>query len=92
MSPQAPPDIATAFNEVCELYKSLQRSFEQLRAQHEKLLRVRGPAVQEPHMSFNLQNLQLHQKMQQENRRFNTLSNIMKTKHDTVKNSINNVR
>ena len=43
-------------------------------------------------MSFNLQYLQLQQQMQNENRQFTTVSNIMKTKHDTVKNSISNIR
>lgn len=52
-------------------------------------------ATQEMHemnMSFNLQYLQLQQKMQSENRQFAMVSNIMKTKHDTAKNAINNVR
>ena len=48
--------------------------------------------MQELQMSFNLQYLQLQSKMQNENRRFTLLSNVMKTKHDTVKNSISNVR
>ena len=43
-------------------------------------------------MSFNLQYLQLQSQMQHENREYTALSNIMKTKHDTVKNSISNVR
>jgi len=43
-------------------------------------------------MSFNLQYLQLQSQMQSESRAFNAISNIMKTKHDTVKNSISNVR
>jgi hypothetical protein len=30
--------------------------------------------------------------MQQENREYTAISNIMKTKHETVKNSISNVR
>ena len=42
--------------------------------------------------SFNLQYLLLQQQMQEESRRFALLSNIMKTKHDTAKNSINNLR
>ncbi len=42
--------------------------------------------------SFNLQYLSLQQQMQDENRRFTLISNIMKTKHDTAKNSISNVR
>ena len=48
--------------------------------------------MQELNMSFNMQYLGLQQKMQADNRQFTTLSNIMKTKHDTAKNAINNVR
>ena len=48
--------------------------------------------MQEMNMSFNLQYLQLQEKMQQENRSFTSISNVMKTKHDTAKASINNVR
>ena len=43
-------------------------------------------------MSFNLQYLQLQSQMQHENRSYTAISNIMKTKHDTVKNSISNIR
>jgi hypothetical protein len=49
-------------------------------------------AMQEMQMSFNLQYLQLQSQMQNENRSYTAVSNIMKTKHDTVKNSINNIR
>ena len=42
--------------------------------------------------SFNLQYLQLQNSMQNENRQFTMVSNIMKTKHDTVKNTISNIR
>lgn len=48
--------------------------------------------LQESNVSFNLQYLQLQQKMQVESRRFTLLSNIMKTKHDTAKNVIQNIR
>lgn len=48
--------------------------------------------MQETQMSFNLQYLQLQNTMQDENRQFTMVSNIMKTKHDTVKNSISNIR
>lgn len=48
--------------------------------------------MQETQMSFNLQYLQLQNQMQHENRSYTAISNIMKTKHDTVKNSIANVR
>jgi len=48
--------------------------------------------MQERQMSFNLQYLALQQQMQEENRQFSMVSNIMKTKHDTAKNSISNIR
>ncbi len=48
--------------------------------------------MQEMMASFNLQYLTLQEKMQNENRSFTTVSNVMKTKHDTAKSSINNVR
>jgi hypothetical protein len=48
--------------------------------------------MQETQMSFNLQYLQLQSQMQHENRSYTAISNIMKTKHDNVKNSIGNIR
>jgi hypothetical protein len=42
--------------------------------------------------SFNLQYLQLQEKIQIDSRQFNLVSNIMKTKHDAAKNALNNVR
>ncbi|MEO1234904.1 MAG: hypothetical protein AAFZ18_39040 [Myxococcota bacterium] len=42
--------------------------------------------------SFNLQYLQLQEKIQVDTRQFNLISNIMKTKHDAAKNALNNVR
>jgi hypothetical protein len=51
-----------------------------------------GAVLRETQMSFNLQYLALQTKMQNENRTYTAISNILKTKHDTVKNSINNVR
>lgn len=48
--------------------------------------------MQETQMSFNLQYLQLQSQMQHENRSYTAISNIMKAKHDTVKNSISNIR
>lgn len=48
--------------------------------------------MQETQMSFNLLYLQLMSQMQYENRSYLAISDIMKTKHDTVKNSISNVR
>lgn len=48
--------------------------------------------MQEMQMSFNLRYLQLQNSMQDDSRRFTALSNIMKTKHETVKNTIGNIR
>ncbi len=48
--------------------------------------------LMEMNQSFNMQYLGLQQQMQDESRRFTLLSNIMKTKHDTAKNSISNLR
>jgi cell division protein FtsB len=48
--------------------------------------------LQETQMSFNMQYLGLQQKMQDESRRFTVMSNIMKTKHETAKNAISNIR
>ena len=48
--------------------------------------------MQEMNQQFNLQYLNLQQDMQQENRKFTAISNVMKTKHDTAKGMIQNVR
>ena len=48
--------------------------------------------MQEVQLSFNLQYLLLQNQLQNENRIYTIVSNIMKTKHDTVKNSISNIR
>ncbi len=40
----------------------------------------------------NMQFLTLQNQMQQENQKFSTLSNVIKTRHDTAKNSIANIR
>lgn len=47
---------------------------------------------QEMSQSFNIQHLDLQRQLQDENRRFTLISNIMKTRHDTAKNAVNNVR
>jgi len=49
-------------------------------------------SMQEMQMNFNLQYLQLQSQMRHENRSYMAVSRIMKTKHDTVKNSISNIR
>jgi len=59
----------------------------------EKLHRLRdSPGVGEMQESFNLQYLQLQQNMQQQNRQFTMVSNIMKVKHDTAQAVIRNMR
>ncbi len=55
-------------------------------------LMVATKQMQETQMSFNLQYLQLQNSMQNENRQYTTVSNVLKTKHDIVKNSISNIR
>jgi hypothetical protein len=52
---------------------------------------LRAESIQEMNQTFNLQYLNLNHEMQGENRKFTTLSNIMKTKHDTAKATINNI-
>jgi len=47
--------------------------------------------MQEMQMSFNMQYLQLQNTMQNDNRQFTMVSNIMKTKGDTAKNTISNI-
>jgi hypothetical protein len=46
----------------------------------------------ELNQTFNLQYLQLQEKMQQENREFSAMSNVMKAKSDTAKNSLSNLK
>jgi hypothetical protein len=48
--------------------------------------------MQEAQMGFNLQYLQLQNQMQNENRQFTMVSNILKTKHDMAKNVIANIK
>lgn len=48
--------------------------------------------MQEMQMSFNLRYLQLQNAMQADSRRFTALSNLMKSKNVTVKNTIDNIR
>ena len=41
--------------------------------------------------AMNMQYLALQNQMQQENQTFSTLSNVLKVRHDTAKNSISNI-
>ena len=49
-------------------------------------------AMQRESQSFNLQLLNLQQDVQDENRKFTTLSNVMKASHDTAKAAVGNIR
>lgn len=67
-----------------------------LRKQSDKTreLAERGAASKSRAMqeNFNQQYLTLQSQMQRENRSYTAISNIMKTKHDAVKNALSNVR
>jgi hypothetical protein len=49
-------------------------------------------AMQRESQSFNLQLLELQEDVQQENRRFTTISNVLRAKHDTAKAAVSNIR
>jgi len=82
------------------LKDSSQKLYELANQWHSSLTKMeknQGPPSKQNQMtemsqSFNLQYLGLQQAMQDENRRFTLVSNIMKNKHDTAKNAINNIR
>ncbi len=48
--------------------------------------------MQDMNNKFNIQYLQIQQTMQKDSREFNMISNIMKTKHDTARNSLSNLK
>ncbi|MBI5524743.1 MAG: hypothetical protein HY897_00260 [Deltaproteobacteria bacterium] len=48
--------------------------------------------LQESNQMFSMQYLELQEKMQQENRQYSTLSNVLKTRHESAKTAINNIR
>ena len=48
--------------------------------------------MQRESQAFNLEYLALQESMQSENRRFSTMSNLMKARHDTAKSAISNIR
>lgn len=96
-------DVVAAADSIARLYRDLSAEVERVAAAAERL----GPAADATRMrvllqamanlkkmntSFNLQYLSLQSQMQERNRRFTLISNIMKTKHDTAKNAIQNIR
>jgi hypothetical protein len=48
--------------------------------------------MQKESQAFSLQLLNLQQDVQDENRRFTTVSNVLKTAHDTAKGAVSNLR
>jgi len=42
--------------------------------------------------AMNIQMLELQEQMAAENRQYTTISNVLKARHDTVKNAIGNIR
>ncbi len=49
-------------------------------------------AMQRESQAFNMQFLALQEEVQQENRRFSTLTNVVRARHDTAKAAISNIR
>jgi hypothetical protein len=49
-------------------------------------------AMNRESQSFNMQMLALQEEVQQENRRFTTLTNVVRARHDTAKGAIGNIR
>jgi hypothetical protein len=49
-------------------------------------------AMNRESQSFNLQMLALQEEVQQENRRFTMLTNVVRARHDTAKGAISNIR
>jgi hypothetical protein len=49
-------------------------------------------AMQRQSQAFNMQLLHLQQDVQDENRRFSTLTNVLRAKHDTAKAAVGNIR
>lgn len=47
--------------------------------------------MQKESQMFNMQYLQLQTEIQNDNRAFSTMSNLMKVRHDTAKSAINNM-
>ena len=68
----------------------LQRKMDALRQQNKVLMQQQSDIPM--NQSFNLQYLQLQQDMQSDNRQFNLLSSIMKTRHETSRKAVRNIR
>jgi hypothetical protein len=82
---------------LCSLFESLHRQFEKSSLPYQRRSSTQESAaptraMQEMNRNFSLQYLALQQKIQQENREFTALSNVMKARHDAAKNALNNIR
>ncbi len=75
-----------------ELDKALRSGMKSAASREFENRTQRLEGCQEMHKSFNLQYLMLQNKISHENRQFTMVSNILKNKHDTAKNAINNIR
>jgi hypothetical protein len=60
-------------------------------AQQGQALAAAMKDMEQSQVSFNVQYRQLLSQLQEENRSYTAVSNVIKTKHDTVKNSISNI-
>jgi hypothetical protein len=77
-------DLNGKINDICRVAEGTRISPMEVAKRLTELCEAAGPS--------NLQHLKLQTALQNENRSFTMLSNIMKTKHDTVKNAISNIR
>ena len=81
------------YKEFEELLNTLSRKLDEIAARAGKApLRDYSASIQEAYRSFDLEYLILQKKISQDNRQFTMISNIMKTKHDTARSAINNIR
>lgn len=91
-------NLEESSRKVQEMYSALVRKIGELAAIAARSRTTDPPLLmsikqlQEMSQSFNTQYLMLQEKISHENRQYSMLSNIMKSKHDTAKNSINNIR
>ena len=84
---------AEQVNQMTTDYNVLQKEVQQLQAQQQKIqLLLQELQSHDAAMKALTAKLRTWETRLDESRRFTLLSNIMKTKHDTAKNSISNVR
>jgi len=81
-------------NRLKENQEQFQQSLEEIESLAHNLeeLIVATRKIQEMQQGFSMQYLMTQQKIHQETREFNLLSNVIKTKHEAVKNAIINIR